>query len=120
MCSRASKNLAKLSEHTNRIKVMSVKLTSLWHSRLSCSVSLLANFSDVGVLRRSYFQYIPSYHHPLHECAGVSFLRSLVQLMEGCVKLPSSSPAEVRTEAPLATLSEFHHPRDIRPKRRLQ
>ena len=97
-----------------------MKLTFLWCSRLSCSLSLLAYFSNVAVPRRSCLQCIPSYRHPLHRCAGVSLLWSLIQLMEGCVKLPSSWPAEVMTEAPVARASELHHPCDIRPKYQLQ
>src|SRR3984957_5528229 len=105
MCSRASKNLAELSQRTNKVKVTSVKLTFLWLSRVSCSLSLLANFSDVGFLRRPCLQCMPSYRHRLHECAGVSLLRSLVQLMEGCVKLPSNDRSTSRNSARVASSS---------------
>ena len=80
-----------------------MKLTFLWRSRLSCSLSFRAN---VGVLPLMY-KFISS-----------SFARMwrVIKLMEGCVKLPSSWPEKVTTEAPLETAPELYPPRDILPK----
>src|ERR1700722_14185975 len=87
ICNRASKNLDELSERANKSKVTSVRLTSLWRSRLSCSLSHLAIFPDVGVLTRSDLRRISLYRHPSREYASILLLRSSVQSRGDPVKL---------------------------------